>query len=87
MSYPERPMHSPVPGLSEPPSPGQSLSAEQKERLLSFVADHYVRGYSIREIADLISRSHTIVRRLLDEAGIQRRPPGAPPIRPRRPSD
>lgn len=52
-------------------------SPQQRQDLLAFVAEAYVAGRSLREIAELTDRSQTAVRRALDQAGVRRRGPGA----------
>ncbi|WP_442938232.1 helix-turn-helix domain-containing protein [Nocardioides sp. Root140] len=80
MTYPDRPVREAVPAFAATAAPGRALPPDVKQRLVKFVVDQYTKGLSLREVADLIGRNQTVVRRLLDEAGIQRRPPGAPPV-------
>jgi Helix-turn-helix domain len=54
----------------------------QRRALIAFVAKEYDRGRSLRELAELTGRTQTAVRRALDAAGVQRRGPGEPPVRP-----
>lgn len=54
----------------------------QRARLIEFAAKEYEAGRSLREIAELTGRTQTAIRRVLDEAGIRRRGPGAPPCPP-----
>lgn len=51
---------------------GPNLRGEQRQRLAATLAERFRReGTPIRELAASINRRPTIVRRLLDEAGIQ----------------
>ncbi|WP_367280083.1 helix-turn-helix domain-containing protein [Nocardioides sp.] len=58
----------------------RSQTPEQRARLRAFVATEYQRGRSLRELAELTGRTQTAVRRALDEVGVERRGPGAPPV-------
>jgi hypothetical protein len=49
----------------------------QREELLTFVAEQYDAGRSLRELAELTGRTQTAIRQALDEARIHRRPPCA----------
>jgi hypothetical protein len=50
--------------------------------LREYVASQYRAGRSLRELGELTGRTQSAVRRALDEAGVQRRAPGAPRLRP-----
>lgn len=52
-------------------------TAEQRARLLEFVAREYGAGRSLRELAELTGRTQTAIRRALDQAGVERRGRGA----------
>ena len=49
-------------------------------RLEAFVVGQYAEGKSLREIAELVDRSQTAVRRILDRHNVPRRAPGARPV-------
>ena len=51
-----------------------------QERLESFIVSTYRGGRSLREVAELVDRSQTAVRRALDKHQVPRRPSGAAPI-------
>lgn len=76
MPYPTRPTLAVLPQfvgtVSTRPTPAQ------RAQLLAFVAEHYQAGRSVHELAELTGRTQTAVRRALDQAGVHRRPPGAP---------
>lgn len=55
-------------------------TAAQRDQLLEFVAAQYAQGRSVHQLAELTGRSQSAVRRALDQAGVTRRPPGAPPL-------
>jgi hypothetical protein len=57
-------------------------TAEQHARLIKFARERYRAGRSLREIAELTGRTQTAIRRALDQAGVPRRPRGAPTINP-----
>lgn len=63
-------------------SAGIRQTSEQRAALLAFVAKEYTADRSIHELAELIGRTHTAVRRALDQAGVVRRQRGAPPLSP-----
>lgn len=77
MPYPPRPQLRPLPAFAGTARsgtvPGQGLQA----RLESFVLAQYAAGRSLRQIAELIDRSPTAIRRMLDKHGVPRRTPGA----------
>jgi len=56
---------------------GTVVSRELQARLEIFTVAQYAEGRSLREIAELVDRSQTAVRRVLDKHGVQRRPAGA----------
>lgn len=78
--YPDRPRLETLPEFVGTSSTRQT--PEQRERLLAFVADRYLEGYSLRQLGELTGRTQTAVRRALDETGVPRRGPGAARIRP-----
>nr|WP_211661811.1 helix-turn-helix domain containing protein [Modestobacter muralis] len=49
-------------------------------RLEAFIVASYREGRSLREIAELVDRSQTAVRKALDKHQVPRRPAGARPI-------
>jgi hypothetical protein len=79
MAYPARPRRDPLPefagqlGLWLPP--GSTI------RLTRFVIQHYNDGRSLREISELVDRSHREVANILHAAGLPRRPVGAARVR------
>ena len=77
MPYPSRPVLEVLPQFR-----GTNLSrgqtAKQRHELLEFVAAQYEAGRSLRQLAELTGRTQTAVRHALDQAGITRRPTGAP---------
>jgi len=50
--------------------------------LEAFVVEQYRAGRSLREIAELVDRTQTAVRRVLDKHDVRRREPGASPVSP-----
>lgn len=78
MSYPARVV--PAPLTQFVGSAGSHQTAEQRAALVEFVAAGYRDGKSLRELADLTSRTQTAVRRALDQAGVPRRGSGAPSL-------
>lgn len=79
MPYPSRPTLAVLPQFvgtaSTRPTP------QQRADLLTFLAEQYPAGRSVHELAELTGRTQTAVRRALDQAGVVRRPPGAPATR------
>ncbi|MFC7571438.1 helix-turn-helix domain-containing protein [Klenkia terrae] len=53
-------------------------SLRLQTQLEAFVLAEYAAGRSLRQIAELIDRSPTAVRRVLDKHGVPRRAVGAP---------
>ncbi|WP_425607020.1 helix-turn-helix domain-containing protein [Ornithinimicrobium faecis] len=79
MPYPGRPYPDPLPQFV-----GAAVikpTAEQRAALLEHVVRRYQEGASLRVIAAETSRTQTAIRRALDDAGVRRRGPGAPPLR------
>jgi hypothetical protein len=56
---------------------GTTAAGDVQARLEAFVVAQYHAGRSLREIADLVDRSQTAIRRVLDKHGVRRRPAGA----------
>lgn len=77
MPYPSRPVLDVLPQFRDTNLP-RGQTAEQRQELLDFVTEQYEAGRSLRELAELTGRTQTAVRRALDQAGIARRPIGAP---------
>lgn len=77
--YPSRPVLNVLPEFVGTAGT-RSQTPEQRARLREFVASEYRRGRSLRELGELTGRSQAAVRRSLDEAGMRRRPRGAPPV-------
>ncbi len=80
MPYPPRPQLRPLPEFAGTARTGTVTDRELQARLETFVVDQYNAGRSLREIAELIDRSQTAVRRVLDKHPVPRRPPGARPV-------
>lgn len=77
MPYPNRPVLDVLPQFRDTNlSRGQTPA--QRQELLDFVTEQYEAGRSLRELAELTGRTQTAIRRALDQAGIARRPTGAP---------
>ncbi|WP_084109124.1 helix-turn-helix domain-containing protein [Knoellia aerolata] len=78
MAYPGRPVLEPLPQFR-----GTNIirqTPEQRRVLLEYVSREYAAGRSLRELAELTDRTQAAVRRALDQAGVRRRGPGAPPL-------
>lgn len=80
MPYPPRPQLRALPEFAGTARTGTVHSLELQARLEQFVVDQYVAGRSLREIAELVDRTQTAVRRVLDKRRIPRRPSGARPL-------
>lgn len=78
MPYPPRPQLRPLPGFAGTARSGTVPSRRLQAQLEAFVLAEYVAGRSLRQIAELIDRSPTAVRRVLDKHGVSRRAVGAP---------
>lgn len=78
MAYPSRKSLDPLPRFTA--SSGTRQTSDQRADLLAFVAAEYASGRSLRELAELTDRTQTAVRRALDQAGVARRPSGAPRV-------
>lgn len=79
MPYPPRPTLAVLPQFVGTANIRQT--AQQRADLLAFVAEQYEAGRSVHQLAELTGRSQTAVRRALDQAGVRRRPRGAPRTR------
>ena len=77
MPYPPRPQLQPRPEFAGTRSSAHPLL---QERLEAFIVATYREGRSLREIAELVDRSQTAVRRALDKHHVSRRPSGARPL-------
>jgi hypothetical protein len=75
--YPPRPHLRPLPEFDGTARSGTTAAGGIQDRLERFVIEQYAAGRSLREIAELIDRSQTAVRRVLDKHGVRRRPSGA----------
>ena len=75
--YPPRPQLRPLPEFAGTASTGTVPSRELQARLETFIVDQYTAGRSLREIAELVDRTQTAVRRALDKHQVPRRPAGA----------
>jgi predicted transcriptional regulator len=76
--YPGRPVLEVLPEFVATASTHQTR--EQRARLLSFCAEQYAAGRSLRELAELTGRTQSAVHRALDQAGVERRGRGARPV-------
>ncbi len=74
MPYPPRPQLRPLPEFAGTRDSAHPLL---QARLEAFIVERYAEGRSLREVAELVDRSQTAVRRVLDKRGVPRRPPGA----------
>jgi hypothetical protein len=81
MPYPSRPVLTVLREFAGTAKP-RGQTSEQRARLREYVARQYQAGRSLRELGELTGRTQSAVRRALDEAGVKRRAPGAPPLRP-----
>ena len=77
MPYPPRPSLRPLPEFAGTARTGTVFSVEFQARLEAYVLEAYADGRSLREIAELVDRSLTAVRRTLDKHHVSRRPSGA----------
>jgi hypothetical protein len=75
--YPPRPQLRPLPEFI---GTRDSAHPVLQARLETFVVGQYAEGRSLREIAELVDRSQTAVRRALDKHQVVRRPSGARPL-------
>ncbi|SDY86024.1 hypothetical protein SAMN05661080_04833 [Modestobacter sp. DSM 44400] len=77
MPYPPRPQLRPLPRFAGSARTGTVLSRQLQEQLEAFVVEQYAGGRSLREIAELVDRTPTAVRRVLDKHQVPRRGRGA----------
>jgi len=75
--YPPRSQLRPLPEFT---STRDSAHPLLQARLETFIVGQYSEGRSLREIAELVDRSQTAVRRALDKHRVPRRPSGARPL-------
>jgi predicted transcriptional regulator len=75
--YPSRPQLRPLPEFTGTRDSAHPLL---QARLEAYVVTAYAEGRSLREIAELVDRSQTAVRRALDKHQVPRRPAGARPV-------
>lgn len=80
MPYPSRPSLRPLPEFAGTARTGTVLSVALQARLDAYVVESYVGGRSLREIGELVDRSQTAVRRILDRHHVPRRAAGARPV-------
>ena len=80
MPYPPRPRLRPLPAFAGTARTGTGTVPSQRlqAQLEAFVLAEYAAGRSLRQIAELIDRSPTAVRRVLDKRRVPRRAVGAP---------
>ena len=77
MPYPPRPQLRPLPEFAGTRDGAHPLL---QARLETFIIASYREGRSLREIAELVDRTQTAVRRVLGKHGVPRRPAGARPL-------
>ncbi|MGY1820502.1 helix-turn-helix domain-containing protein [Geodermatophilus sp. SYSU D00079] len=77
MPYPPRPGLRPLPEFAGTARSGNAAAGDVQARLERFVIEQYAAGRSLREVAELVDRSQTAVRRVLDKHGVHRRQSGA----------
>jgi predicted transcriptional regulator len=75
--YPPRPQLRPLPEFTGTRDGAHPLL---QARLETFIVASYREGRSLREIAELVDRSQTAVRKALDKHQVARRPSGARPL-------
>jgi hypothetical protein len=80
VSYPPRRQLRPRPEFAGTARTGTVPGAARQARLEAFIVDQYAEGRSLREIAELVDRCQTAVRRALDKHQVARRPSGARPL-------
>ena len=78
MPYPPRPQLRPLPAFAGTARTSIVPSPRLRAQLEAFVLAEYAAGRSLRQVAELINRSPTAVRRVLDKHGVPRRAVGAP---------
>lgn len=77
MVYPGQPVPAPLPQFVGTATVKQTPA--QRQALLEHVEQGYLAGKSLRFLAAETDRSQGAIRRALDQAGVVRRGPGAPP--------
>lgn len=78
MAYPSRPSLPVLPEFVGTATTRQT--SEQRAALLEFASREYAAGRSLRQIAEMTGRTQSAIRRALDQAGVERRGPGALPV-------
>ena len=78
MPNPRPPQQRPLPAFAGTARTGTVPGRRLQAQLEAFVLAEYAAGRSLRQIAELIDRSPTAVRRVLDKHGVLRRAVGAP---------
>lgn len=74
MAYPPRPQLRP---LSQFAGTRDSQHPALRARLEAYIVTAYTEGRSLREVGELVDRSQTAVRHVLDKHQVPRRPVGA----------
>ena len=77
MPYPPRPQLAPLPQFAGTARNGTIPSRDLQNQLEAYVVTAYLHGRSLREIAELVDRTQTAVRRVLNKHQVPRRPVGA----------
>lgn len=75
VSYPARPRLETLPAFAG--RPRRHITGALLEHLVRVVTTEYEAGRSLREVSELTGRSFSEVRKILDAAGVRRRPAGA----------
>jgi hypothetical protein len=75
--YPPRPQLRPERWAAGTARSGTTAAGGVQARLEAFIVEQYRAGRSLREVAELVDRSQTAIRRVLDKHAISRRPQGA----------
>ena len=78
MPYPPRPQLRPIREMADSVRTGRPAADGLQDRVEAFIVEAYRAGRSLREVAELVGRSQTAVRRTLDKHSVPRRPSGAP---------
>ncbi len=82
MPYPPRPQLRPLTEFAGTARTGTVPGPALQARLEAVVIEQYTAGRSLREVAELVDRSPTAVRRILDKHHVPRHPVGARPASP-----
>jgi hypothetical protein len=75
--YPPRPQLRPRPEFAGTARTGTTAAGDVQARLEAFIVEQYTAGRSLRELAELVDRTQTAVRRVLDKHQVAHRSPSA----------